>query len=144
MPFIDLRKNPPDREVVARLGLAAEELARLRRGCPSGGPRAPADRVGVRPDERLADDIRALTGWEGEVIFRATTGWDLRAAVLRAYGAEMTQRAASSLAERAPQDSASRVVTRRQALVLLGAIVLFGAVVGYRPDAGARSGSSRP
>jgi hypothetical protein len=136
VPFIDLSKNPPDRELVASLGLAPEELARLPWVPVGAGHGHLLIASAIRPDARLAGDIRALTGWDGDVIFRATTEWDLRAAVLRAYGAEMTLRAASSLAEQAPQDSASRVVTRRQAIALLAALALFASLVGYEPSFG--------
>jgi cellulose synthase/poly-beta-1,6-N-acetylglucosamine synthase-like glycosyltransferase len=136
VPFIDLWRNPPDRDVVAGLGLTGEELARLPWVPVGVGHDHLLIASAIRPDAGLADDIRTLTGWDGEVIFRATTEWDLRAAVLRAYGAEMTRSAASSLAERAPQDSASRVVTRRQALVILAALVTYAVVDGYHPSWG--------
>ena len=118
IPFCDLKHTEPDIELVSRFGLDPATLAR-KPWIPIG------EAQGVllvatceRPTDRLAEDVRAECNWTGAVVFHATTEWDLRAAVLRAHGAELTRRAASELAERVPEESASRVLTRPQALVL--------------------------
>ena len=118
IPFCDLKHTEPDIELVSRFGLDPATLAR-KPWIPIG------EAQGVllvatceRPTDRLAEDVRTECNWTGAVVFHATTEWDLRAAVLRAHGAELTRRAASELAERVPEESASRVLTRPQALVL--------------------------
>jgi cellulose synthase/poly-beta-1,6-N-acetylglucosamine synthase-like glycosyltransferase len=62
-----------------------------------------------------------------------TTEWDIRNAVLRSFGAELTRRASSDLAARAPDDSASRVVTRPQVVVLLACLAALVAVAFIAP-----------
>ena len=118
IPFCDLKHTEPDIELVSRFGLDPATLAR-KPWIPIG------EAQGVllvatceRPTDRLAEDVRMACNWTGAVVFHATTEWDLRAAVLRAHGAELTRRAASELAERVPEESASRVLTRPQAVVL--------------------------
>jgi hypothetical protein len=120
IPFCDLKHTEPDIELVPRFGLDPATLAR-KPWIPIG------EAQGVllvatceRPTDRLARDVRTACNWTGAVVFHATTEWDLRAAVLRAHGAELTRRAASDLAERVPEESASRVLTRPQAVVLAG------------------------
>jgi hypothetical protein len=123
VPFCDLRKTPPDVELIERLGVDIELLAQA--------PWVPVGSFGdamlVACSEQLTPEIeqsiRDATGWTGELILHATTEWDLRGALLRAFGAEYTRRASSGLSDRSPEDSASRVITGRQ-IVWLTAIGL--------------------
>ena len=122
----DLLETPPDAALIERLGLAPEVMAGL-----SWLPVAATDdhlRVASmeRPSPRLEHDIRRLTGWTGEITVDVTTEWDLRASLLRLYGADLTRVAASRLRDTSPEDSAARVLVNSQILCLLAA--LAGAV----------------
>jgi hypothetical protein len=49
-----------------------------------------------RPSDEIEQGIRDATGWTGEIVMHATTEWDLRGALLRAFGAEYTRRRSRS------------------------------------------------
>jgi glycosyltransferase XagB len=121
VPFIDLVQVPPDNDLTSQLGLDPEALAAAT-WLPVGAARGVLlCATSEQPDAALEQAVRDATGWAGAIVFHATTEWDLRAAVLRGHGAELTRRAASSLAERSPEESAARVLTTRQAVVLAAA-----------------------
>ena len=122
----DLLETPPDAALIDRLGLAPELMAGL-----SWLPVAATDdhlRVASmeRRSPRLEHDIRRLTGWAGVITVDVTTEWDLRASLLRLYGADLTRVAASRLRDTSPEDSAARVLVSSQIVCLLAA--LAGAV----------------
>ena len=133
VPFCDLRQTPPDIELIERLGVDIDVLAQAR-WVPVGTlGETMLVACSERPSDEIERGIREATGWAGEIVMHATTEWDLRGALLRAFGAEYTRRASSGLAERAPEDSASRVITRRQVIVLLGLAALLATPVVADP-----------
>jgi hypothetical protein len=135
VPFCDLRETPPDEALIERLGLDIDLLARV--------PWVPVAAFGStlriacseRPGAGIEDAIREATGWHGELVLHATTEWDLRGALLRAYGAEYTRRAAGALAEEAPEHSASRTFTRPQIAVLAVLAMIATACAALAPTA---------
>jgi glycosyltransferase XagB len=135
VPFCDLRQTPPDSALIARLGVDIDVLATAH-WVPVG---AYGDTMLVacseRPGDGVEQSIREATGWSGEIVMHATTEWDLRGALLRAFGAEYTRRASSSLAERSPEDSASRVITRAQVAFLVLLVTLVAIAVSLDPFA---------
>lgn len=118
----DLLATPPDAVLIERLGLLPEIMAGLS-WLPVS---ATGDHLRVasmeRRSPRLDHDIRRLTGWTGEITVDVTTEWDLRASLLRLYGADLTRVAASRLRDSSPEDSAARVLVASQVLCLLAAL----------------------
>ena len=100
---------------------------RCRPGRRTRARRPPARATTERPSPELEADVRVFAGPVG-IAWMVTTEWDIRNAVLRSFGAELTIRASSDLAARAPDDSASRVVTRPQVVVLLACLAALVAV----------------
>ena len=126
IPHVDLSRHALDGDLIAELGLDVANLA--------GAPWVPLVRehgtlvvaTTERPSPELEADVRVFAGPVG-IAWMVTTEWDIRNAVLRSFGAELTLRASSDLAARAPDDSASRVVTRPQAVVLLAGLAALAA-----------------
>jgi cellulose synthase/poly-beta-1,6-N-acetylglucosamine synthase-like glycosyltransferase len=121
IPHVDLSRHVLDADLCAELGIDLADLASM--------PWVPLVRehdtlvvaTTERPSPALEAHVRAYAG-STDIAWMVTTDWDVRNAVLRSFGAELTRRASSDLAARAPDDSASRVLTRRQAVVLLAAL----------------------
>ena len=121
IPHVDLSRHALDAALIEELGLDITNLA--------GAPWVPLVRehgtlvvaTTERPSPELEADVRVFAGPVG-IAWMVTTEWDIRNAVLRSFGAELTIRASSDLAARAPDDSASRVVTRPQVVVLLACL----------------------
>lgn len=126
MPHVDLSRHVLDGELCDELGIDLAELANF-----SWVPLVREfDTLVVatteRPTPALEDEVRRYAG-DGAIAWMVTTDWDLRNAMLRSFGAELTARASRDLAERHPEDSASRVITRPQIAVL--AVLLVALVV---------------
>ncbi len=132
MPHVDLSRHLLDGALIDDLGIDVADLA--------GAPWVPLVRehgtlvvaTTERPSPELEADVRVFAGPVG-IAWMVTTEWDIRNAVLRSFGAELTRRASSDLAARAPDDSASRVVTRPQVAVLLACLAALVAVAFIAP-----------
>ncbi len=130
LPHVDLSRHVLDAPLCEELGLDVANLA--------GAAWVPLVRehdtlivaTTERPSPELEADVRVFAG-PGGIAWMVTTEWDVRNAVLRSFGGELTIRASSDLAARAPDDSASRVVTRRQVVVLLACLAAL-VFVGIR------------
>src|SRR4051794_886142 len=132
MPHVDLSRHLLDGALIGRLGLDVAGLAKAS-WLPlvrESGTLVVA--TAERPTPELVAEVRRRACRVG-LAWMVTTDWDLRNAVLRSFGAELTARASSDLAERAPEDSASRVLTRPQVLVLSAALLAFVAVLIEAP-----------
>jgi cellulose synthase/poly-beta-1,6-N-acetylglucosamine synthase-like glycosyltransferase len=118
----DLLETPPDPALFQRLGLAPEVMAGLS-WLPVS---VTGDTLLVasmeRPSPHLVADIRRMTGWTQQLKVDVTTEWDLRASLLRLYGADLTRVAASRLRDTSPEDSAARVLVTSQVVWLLAAL----------------------
>src|SRR3954451_477159 len=132
MPHVDLSRHLLDGALIGQLGLDVADLAKAS-WLPlvrESGTLVVA--TAERPTPELEAEVRRHAGHVG-LAWMVTTDWDLRNAVLRSFGAELTARASSDLAERAPEDSSSRVLTRPQVLVLAAALLAFVAVLIEAP-----------
>ena len=92
--------------------------------------------VAGRPDERVVDRVRAVTGAH-RVEQVVTTDWDVRQAVRQACRDQRTDGAVEGLANARPDASARRVVTARQLAVLgTGVVALVVCLIRWtRPTA---------
>ncbi len=132
MPHVDLSRHVLDGALIAQLGLDVAELAKA-----SWLPLVREFGTLVvatteRPTPELEAEVRRHAGHVG-LAWMVTTDWDLRNAVLRSFGAELTAAGVVRPGRAAPEDSASRVVTRPQVLVLVAAALAFVAVLIEAP-----------
>jgi cellulose synthase/poly-beta-1,6-N-acetylglucosamine synthase-like glycosyltransferase len=134
MPHVDLSRHVLDPALIAQLGLDSAGLAKAT-WLPlvrEFGTLVVA--TAERPTPELEAEVRASAGGVA-LAWMVTTDWDLRNAVLRSFGAELTERASSDLAERSPEDSAARVLTRPQMAVLAAALAAFVVTLVREPAA---------
>lgn len=116
----------------------------LRRFTPAAMARdgwIPIDRRGrvVRvataepPGEGVRRTLREELGHEVEVVFLATTEWDVNAVLRRVFADRLAHDAANELYEAAPLASARHPLTRGQRLTAVGALSAVGAAGAIAP-----------
>ncbi len=129
LPFIDLIADPPDDELLQRVG--SETMLRdhwaphhLESIEGSGGTQRAVVATAEEPTPDLTERIRTALGVL-EVRFLATTDWDVDQAVLLGCQDELVAEAAFGLAMQRPELSADTGWARRQRVGIVVALVLL-------------------
>jgi cellulose synthase/poly-beta-1,6-N-acetylglucosamine synthase-like glycosyltransferase len=131
--------EPTDLDPVLATAFDARDLAQegwvpLRVQTGDDGRRTVVVAVAGRPREEVAETVRARTGIE-DVHQVVTTDWDVHRALRTGWRDQLVHLAVRSLAEDAPEVSASRVATPRQVaglVVALGLLVVAAVLVPHQ------------
>jgi cellulose synthase/poly-beta-1,6-N-acetylglucosamine synthase-like glycosyltransferase len=132
IPFVDLLQEPPDTELLRRFPpeqMLARQLIPLRQ-LEEGLEIATAR----RPDSIVLEEAQRLFG-QPIARIRATTEWDIRQILLRAFRTEILTTATYGLYYRRPEESAHTVFTPGQFLVMTLLLVGTLLALGITPRA---------
>jgi len=87
------------------------------------------------PHERVRETLEAELGHAVEVVFLATTEWDVNAVLRRVFAEELAHDAANQLYERDPLASARHPLTRGQRITIFGGLAGVAAAAVLAPVA---------